>query len=61
VGRGSTLTDEQYRDLQGVPGFFQLEHKVYGRAGQPCLSCGREIERLRFGAKSAYLCRSCQR
>jgi formamidopyrimidine-DNA glycosylase len=61
VGRGSSLADEQYRDLQGLPGFFQLEHKVYGRAGQPCLSCGREIERVRFGAKSAYLCRSCQR
>jgi formamidopyrimidine-DNA glycosylase len=61
VGRGSSLADEQYRDLQGLPGFFQLEHRVYGRAGQPCLSCGREVERLRFGAKSAYLCRSCQR
>jgi formamidopyrimidine-DNA glycosylase len=61
LGRGSSLADEQYRDLQGLPGLFQLEHKVYGRAGQPCLSCGREIERVRFGAKSAYLCRSCQR
>jgi formamidopyrimidine-DNA glycosylase len=25
-----------------------------------CVSCGREIERVRFGAKSAYLCRKCQ-
>ncbi len=59
--RGSSLTDEQYRDLRGAPGLFQLEHKVYGRQGQKCDSCGREIERVYFGAKSAYLCRKCQK
>jgi formamidopyrimidine-DNA glycosylase len=36
VARGSSLADEQYRDLQGAPGLFQLEHKVYGRRGQDC-------------------------
>lgn len=61
TGRGSSLADEQYRDLYGEAGRYQSEHKVYGRLGQPCFSCGREIERVRFGAKSAYLCRSCQR
>jgi formamidopyrimidine-DNA glycosylase len=60
AARGSSLADEQYRDLRGVPGSFQLEHRVYGRSGQMCVSCGREIERVRFGAKSAYLCRTCQ-
>jgi formamidopyrimidine-DNA glycosylase len=61
VGRGSSLGDQQYRDLQGEGGRYQLEHKVYGRLGQPCVSCGRPIERAHFGAKSAYFCRSCQR
>ncbi len=61
VGRGSSLADEQYRDLNGELGRFQLEHKVYGRLGQPCLRCGREVQRARFGAKSAYFCSSCQR
>ncbi len=61
AARGSSLADEQYRDLRGAPGLFQLEHKVYGRSGQKCASCGREIERVRFGAKSAYLCRKCQK
>jgi formamidopyrimidine-DNA glycosylase len=60
AARGSSLADEQYRDLRGVPGSFQLKHRVYGRSGQMCVSCGREIERVRFGAKSAYLCRKCQ-
>jgi formamidopyrimidine-DNA glycosylase len=61
AARGSSLADEQYRDLQGAPGLFQLEHKVYGRLGQKCASCGREIERVRFGAKSAYWCGKCQK
>jgi formamidopyrimidine-DNA glycosylase len=61
VGRGSSLVDEQYRDLHGQPGRFQFEHKVYGREGQPCVRCGREVQRARFGAKSAYFCGRCQR
>ncbi len=61
AARGSSLADEQYRDLQGAPGLFQLEHKVYGRLGQKCASCGGEIDRVRFGAKSAFMCRKCQK
>jgi formamidopyrimidine-DNA glycosylase len=61
AGRGSSLADQQYRDLHGEGGRYQLEHKVYGRLGQPCVTCGRPIERAHFGAKSAYFCRSCQR
>jgi formamidopyrimidine-DNA glycosylase len=61
VARGSSLADEQYRDLEGAPGLFQLEHKVYGRLGQKCDTCGREIDRVHFGAKSAFLCRKCQK
>jgi formamidopyrimidine-DNA glycosylase len=61
MARGSSLVDEQYRDLQGAPGLFQLEHKVYGRLGQNCASCGRAVERAYFGAKSAFFCRKCQR
>jgi formamidopyrimidine-DNA glycosylase len=59
--RGSSLADEQYRDLYGQVGGYQLEHKVYGRLSQPCVTCGRPIERVRFGAKSSYFCRHCQR
>jgi formamidopyrimidine-DNA glycosylase len=61
AARGSSLADQRYRDLNGEGGRYQLEHKVYGRLGKPCVSCGRPIERARFGAKSAYMCRSCQR
>lgn len=61
AARGSSLADEQYRDLQGAPGRFQLEHKVYGRLGRPCVACGGEIDRVHFGAKSAFFCRKCQK
>jgi formamidopyrimidine-DNA glycosylase len=59
--RGSSLADQQYRDLYGEGGRYQLEHKVYGRLGKPCVNCGRPIERVHSGAKSAYFCRLCQR
>jgi formamidopyrimidine-DNA glycosylase len=61
VARGSTLGDQQYRDVLGETGLYQLQHKVYGRAGLPCGTCGRPIERARMGAKSAYFCPRCQR
>jgi formamidopyrimidine-DNA glycosylase len=61
AARGSTLGDQQYRDALGEAGFYQLEHRVYGRKGQPCLICGTPVERVQLGAKSAYQCRKCQR
>ena len=40
---GSSVSD--YVDADGVRGFFQLEHRVYMRTGQPCLICGRRLRR----------------
>jgi formamidopyrimidine-DNA glycosylase len=34
---GSSVSD--YVDADGEEGFFQLQHRVYGRAGEPCLVC----------------------
>jgi formamidopyrimidine-DNA glycosylase len=58
---GSSLADQQYVDVFGRTGRYQEQHRVYARAGQPCLRCGGTIERVRRGALSAYLCRRCQR
>jgi formamidopyrimidine-DNA glycosylase len=60
AGKGSSLRDQQYRDLYGQAGLYQAQHKVYGRSGEPCLRCGRAIERVMFGARSAYMCGACQ-
>jgi formamidopyrimidine-DNA glycosylase len=35
---GSSISD--YVDANGEEGFFQLQHRVYGREGEPCLVCG---------------------
>lgn len=34
---------------------------VYGRGGEPCLVCGREIRRIEQGGRSTYYCPKCQR
>lgn len=36
-------------------------HVVYGRAGQPCRTCGRPIGRETIAARPFYVCRHCQR
>ena len=33
-----------YVDAEGVRGFFQLEHCVYQRTGEPCRKCGETIK-----------------
>lgn len=58
--RGSSLSDGQYCDLMGEAGGYQACHRVYDRAGEPCLRCGALVSRIRFGARSAFCCESCQ-
>ena len=56
---GSTLRD--YVDSRGAPGRFQLACYVYGRAGQPCRTCGSRIRALRLGGRTTSYCPACQR
>ena len=56
---GSTLRN--FRDAHGAAGAFQLDAKVYGRAGQPCLRCGTPIRRIVQGARATFFCPVCQR
>ncbi|HPW17100.1 MAG TPA: bifunctional DNA-formamidopyrimidine glycosylase/DNA-(apurinic or apyrimidinic site) lyase [Candidatus Aminicenantes bacterium] len=58
---GSTLADSGYRDADGNAGGFQFDHKVYGRAGEPCLVCGTPIRMKRVGGRSSHFCPRCQR
>ncbi len=45
--RGSSLADEQYRDLFGEIGEYQGSHQVYDREGQPCRRCRNTIVRVK--------------
>jgi formamidopyrimidine-DNA glycosylase len=58
--RGSSLADEQYRDLFGKVGSYQNEHKVYAREGQACRRCRQVIKRTKWGGRSTFYCGSCQ-
>jgi formamidopyrimidine-DNA glycosylase len=56
---GSSVSD--YVDADGVRGFFQLEHRVYMRTGEPCLVCGTPIRKVVIGGRSSHFCPICQR
>jgi formamidopyrimidine-DNA glycosylase len=58
--RGSSLADEQYRDLFGEIGEFQTLHKVYDREGQACRRCRSTIVRVKANGRSSFLCPQCQ-
>jgi formamidopyrimidine-DNA glycosylase len=56
---GSSVSD--YVDAEGVEGFFQLQHRVYMRTGQPCLVCGTPIRRIVVAGRGTHYCPQCQR
>jgi len=56
---GSTIAD--FVNAGGKPGYFQLELKVYGRHGKPCLRCGAMIVKETLAGRSTYRCEGCQR
>lgn len=56
--RGSTLRD--YRDASGAPGAAQNLHRVYGRAGLPCLACTRIIRSMMLAQRTTCFCPHCQ-
>jgi formamidopyrimidine-DNA glycosylase len=58
VGRGSTIRD--YIGGSGLRGEFQNEFCVYGRTGEPCLTCGTPIDVVRVSGRSSHFCRVCQ-
>lgn len=58
---GSTLGDGTYRNVLSQNGSYQNEHRVYGRAGEPCPRCGGVIERVVQAQRSTFFCAACQK
>jgi formamidopyrimidine-DNA glycosylase len=58
--RGSSLADEQYRDLFGEGGDYQDQHQAYDREGQACRRCRGVIVRVKSGGRSTFFCEHCQ-
>ncbi|MGA7751850.1 MAG: bifunctional DNA-formamidopyrimidine glycosylase/DNA-(apurinic or apyrimidinic site) lyase [Candidatus Sulfotelmatobacter sp.] len=56
---GSSISD--YVDADGEEGFFQLQHRVYGREEEPCLVCKSLIKRVVIAGRSSHYCPKCQK
>jgi formamidopyrimidine-DNA glycosylase len=56
---GSSISD--YVDADGEEGFFQLQHRVYGREAEPCLVCKTPIKRVVIAGRSSHYCPKCQK
>jgi formamidopyrimidine-DNA glycosylase len=56
---GSSVSD--YVDADGEEGFFQLQHRVYAREGEPCLVCKTPIKRIVIAGRSSHYCPKCQK
>ncbi len=56
---GSSISD--YVDADGEEGFFQLQHRVYGREGEPCVVCGTAVKRIVLAGRSSHYCPKCQK
>ncbi|MEI6894032.1 MAG: bifunctional DNA-formamidopyrimidine glycosylase/DNA-(apurinic or apyrimidinic site) lyase [Colwellia sp.] len=55
---GTTLKD--FTQADGRPGYFAQSLKVYGRAGQACLTCQTKLEEIRMSNRSSVFCPNCQ-
>jgi formamidopyrimidine-DNA glycosylase len=56
---GSSVSD--YVDANGEAGFFQLQHRVYGREDEPCLVCKTPIKKIVVGGRGTHYCPRCQK
>jgi len=56
---GTTIRD--FANSDGEPGYFRISLRVYGRGGEPCITCGAPIQRVRLGQRSTYFCPKCQK
>ena len=56
---GSSVSD--YVDADGVEGFFQIQHRVYGREHQPCRVCRPPIRRIVLAGRGTHFCPLCQK
>jgi formamidopyrimidine-DNA glycosylase len=56
---GSSIAD--YVDADGEAGFFQIQHRAYGRDGKPCLKCKTPIKKIVVGGRGTHYCPKCQK
>lgn len=55
---GTTLKD--FANPKGKPGYFVQKLSVYGKEGELCPSCNKQILAIRIGLRSTFYCKFCQ-
>lgn len=58
--RGTTATDDFYRDAYGKEGKYQSRLLVYQKEGQICPRCKTPIKRIELGGRGTFFCPKCQ-
>ena len=56
---GTTLKD--FVNGEGKPGYFKQQLQVYGRGGEPCVTCAVTLKEIRQGQRATVYCPNCQR
>ena len=60
IAAGGSSVDD-YVGANGERGFFQLQHRVYGREGERCLGCKTPVKRIVISGRSSHYCPKCQK
>lgn len=61
VAEGGTSFDEQYKNVNGESGYFEVSLNAYGMTDRPCNRCGRPIKRDSWMNRGSHFCPSCQK
>ncbi len=56
---GSTISD--FVNAGQESGYFQVNFKVYGRAGKNCSDCNNQIKKMTIGGRASFYCPACQK
>jgi formamidopyrimidine-DNA glycosylase len=56
---GSSISD--YVDADGEAGYFQIQHRAYGREGKPCFACKTPIKKIVVAGRGTHYCPKCQK
>jgi formamidopyrimidine-DNA glycosylase len=58
---GGTSFDEQYKNVNGQSGYFEVSLNAYGMTGRPCPRCGSAIVRENWMNRGSHFCPKCQK
>ena len=61
VAEGGTSFDEQYKNVNGESGYFEVSLNAYGMTDRPCNRCGRAIRRDSWMNRGSHFCPNCQK